>query len=251
MQYFARIPVLVLTHPDYLPTDWSEAQGLLDNPTTLTGTTSDWVTDGFANNGTTGAARINIYSTNKDEWLFTPYLDLGDGSIPNVLEFDLALTDYGNSDPPEGVGDDDKFAVVISTDNGETWSSVNALQIWDNTTTPSYSDISTTGERISIDLAGYTKTVKELMVLFHFASLLVTNDGGPGHFASITPISSIILYGPETPAIYGSLGEKSVSLYHPLSCSPCLTAYNHRNSPCDGDNLCLKSILPEEVIFSL
>ncbi|MFC1532347.1 glycosyltransferase family 9 protein [Thermodesulfobacteriota bacterium] len=99
-----------------------------------------------------------------------------------------------------------------------------------------------------IDLTGYTKTIRELMVMFHFASLLITNDGGPGHFASMTPIPSIILYGPETPTLYGSLGDKSVSLYDPLSCSPCLTAYNHRNSPCDGDNLCLKNISPEEVL---
>lgn len=99
-----------------------------------------------------------------------------------------------------------------------------------------------------IDLTGYTKTVRELMIIFHFASLLITNDGGPGHFASMAPIPSIILYGPETPTLYGPLDEKAVNFYSPLSCSPCLTAYNHRNSPCDGDNVCLKSIDPKEVI---
>ena len=99
-----------------------------------------------------------------------------------------------------------------------------------------------------INLTGYTKTVRELMILFHLASLLITNDGGPGHFAAMTPISTIILYGPETPALYGSLDDKSINLYLSLSCSPCLTAYNHRNSPCDGDNQCLKSIPPETVL---
>jgi ADP-heptose:LPS heptosyltransferase len=99
-----------------------------------------------------------------------------------------------------------------------------------------------------IDLTGYTKTVRELMILFHFASLLITNDGGPGHFASMTPIPVIILFGPETPTIYGSLDGKAVNCYVPLSCSPCLTAYNHRNSPCDGDNVCLKSIEPKDVL---
>ncbi len=93
-----------------------------------------------------------------------------------------------------------------------------------------------------IDLTGYTKTVRELMLLFHFASLLITNDGGPGHFASMTPVSTIVFYGPETPTLYGALDNKSVNFYANLSCSPCLTAYNHRNSPCDGNNLCLKSI---------
>lgn len=99
-----------------------------------------------------------------------------------------------------------------------------------------------------IDLTGYTKTVRELMLLFHFASLLITNDGGPGHFASMTPVSTIAFYGPETPTLYGALDNKSVNFYANLSCSPCLTAYNHRNSPCDGNNLCLKAIHPEAVL---
>ena len=98
-----------------------------------------------------------------------------------------------------------------------------------------------------IDLTGYTKTVRELMLVFHLAELLVTNDGGPGHFASMTPMPSIILFGPETPALYGSLDPEAVHFFKNLSCSPCLTAYNHRNSPCDGDNQCLKTIQPAEV----
>ena len=98
-----------------------------------------------------------------------------------------------------------------------------------------------------IDLTGYTKTVRELMLVFHLAELLVTNDGGPGHFASMTPMPSIILFGPETPALYGSLDPKAVHFFQGLSCSPCLTAYNHRLSPCDGDNQCLKTIEPREV----
>ena len=99
-----------------------------------------------------------------------------------------------------------------------------------------------------VDLTGYTATVRELMVLFHLAELLITNDGGPGHFASMTSVASIIFYGPETPALYGPLEEKSTSLFARLSCSPCLTAYNHRKSPCDGDNRCLKLIDPDTVL---
>jgi lipopolysaccharide heptosyltransferase II len=99
-----------------------------------------------------------------------------------------------------------------------------------------------------IDLTGYTRSVRELTVLLHLGALLLTNDGGTGHFAALTPIPTIVLYGPETPALYGSLGEHAVNMQKPLSCSPCLTAYNHRTSPCDGDNICLKSISPEEVL---
>jgi ADP-heptose:LPS heptosyltransferase len=104
------------------------------------------------------------------------------------------------------------------------------------------------GSELCLDLTGYTATVRELMLLFHVAELLVTNDGGPGHFAAMTPVSSIILFGPETPTLYGSLGPRAFHFYQGLSCSPCLTAYNHRNSPCDGDNQCLKTIPARDVL---
>ncbi len=100
---------------------------------------------------------------------------------------------------------------------------------------------------LCIDLTGYTKTIKELMTIFHFTDLLITNDGGPGQFAAMTPIPSIIFYGPETPILYGPVDEKAHIFYKPLPCTPCLTAYNHRDSPCDGDNQCLKRINPEDV----
>ena len=99
-----------------------------------------------------------------------------------------------------------------------------------------------------VDLTGYTQTIRELMLIFHFSSLLITNDGGPGHFAAMTPIATMIFYGPETPLLYGPIDEKALNLFLGLSCSPCVTAYNHRNSPCDGDNQCLKKIEPEQVL---
>jgi lipopolysaccharide heptosyltransferase II len=99
-----------------------------------------------------------------------------------------------------------------------------------------------------IDLTGYTASVREVAVLLHLGVLLVTNDGGTGHFASLTPVPTIVLFGPETPVLYGSLSAHAVNLHKPLSCSPCLTAYNHRRSPCDGDNVCLKSISVEDVL---
>lgn len=99
-----------------------------------------------------------------------------------------------------------------------------------------------------VDLTGYTETVRDVALLLHLGVLLITNDGGTGHVASLTPIASIVLFGPETPVLYGSLSARAVNMHKPLSCSPCLTAYNHRRSPCDGNNVCLKSISPEEVL---
>ncbi len=70
------------------------------------------------------------------------------------MEFDLALTVW-NTQNPSTLGVDDKFAVVISTDGGATWWASNTLRLWDSTT-----PISHTGERISIDLSGYSGIVK-------------------------------------------------------------------------------------------
>jgi len=86
------------------------------------------------------------------------------------------------------------------------------------------------------------------VVLFYRASLLITNDGGPVHFSALTPIPSIVFFGPETPVLYGSLAKNAHCFFLSLPCSPCLTAYNHRTSPCDGDNRCLKRIDPEQVV---
>jgi ADP-heptose:LPS heptosyltransferase len=99
-----------------------------------------------------------------------------------------------------------------------------------------------------IDLTGYTRSIAELLALFHVAQLLVTNDGGPGQFAALTPIWTLMLFGPETPALYAPLTPRCHSFYSQWPCSPCLTAYNHRSSYCDGDNQCLKVIAPEAVL---
>ncbi len=99
-----------------------------------------------------------------------------------------------------------------------------------------------------IDLTGYTKSVRHLLAIFNHASLLITNDGGPGQFSALTRLPTLVFFGPETPVLYSPLAPNIHCLYTALSCSPCLTAYNHRNSPCDGNNQCLKRISPEQVL---
>jgi len=99
-----------------------------------------------------------------------------------------------------------------------------------------------------VNLCGYTDSMRHLLALFYRASLLVANDGAPGQFASITALPTILLFGPETPALYAPLAPNIHPMYLKFSCSPCLTAYNHRNSPCDGDNQCLQQISVESVL---
>ena len=103
-----------------------------------------------------------------------------------------------------------------------------------------------------VDLTGYTQSIRELLMLFHAAQLLITNDGGPGHFASLTPIRTYAFFGPETSKLYGPLGSNFGSVARTyesgIACSPCLSAYNHRQTFCDGDNQCLKRIAPDPVL---
>jgi len=56
-----------------------------------------------------------------------------------------------------------------------------------------------------INFAGRVK-LGELVPLYQSSVLMVSNDSGPGHFASVTTMPTIVLFGPETPALYGSLG---------------------------------------------
>lgn len=88
-----------------------------------------------------------------------------------------------------------------------------------------------------------------ITALYNISTLLITNDSGPAHFSAITPIRSIVLFGPETPKLYGSLGNTE-SIWAALSCSPCVTAANQKNSACN-DNVCMQAITPERVMESV
>jgi len=86
---------------------------------------------------------------------------------------------------------------------------------------------------------------EELSILYALAELLLTNDSGPAHFASTVGLRTYTLFGPETPHLYGPLGN-NVAIYAGLACSPCVHVGNHRDTRCT-DNQCLKQISPDEV----
>jgi len=96
-----------------------------------------------------------------------------------------------------------------------------------------------------INFAGKT-TFSELIDLYNIADILITNDSGPVHFSSVTDIRTFAFFGPETPKLYGPLGKNCRVFYSNYACSPCVSAFNHRKSPCN-DNKCLKVISVMEV----
>src|ERR1051325_2412908 len=105
------------------------------------------------------------------------------------------------------------------------------------------------GSKRAISLAGQT-TLRELLVLYCLADVLVTNDSGPVHFAMLTPLHVVTLFGPETPALYAARSPRNTVLYAGLACSPCVNAYNNRQTPC-RNNLCLQEISVDEVFAAV
>jgi ADP-heptose:LPS heptosyltransferase len=96
-----------------------------------------------------------------------------------------------------------------------------------------------------IQLAGKT-TLRQLLVLYTRGDILVTNDSGPAHFASMTPIRVVTLFGPETPALFAARSANAIALWAGIACSPCVNAYNNRQSVC-RNNLCMQAIAVDDV----
>src|SRR5438477_375389 len=96
-----------------------------------------------------------------------------------------------------------------------------------------------------ISLAGKT-TLRQVLVLYTRSQILVTNDSGPSHFASMTPIHVITLFGPETPELFGARSPNGEFLYAGITCSPCVNAYNNRQSVC-RNNMCMQAISVDAV----
>ena len=105
--------------------------------------------------------------------------------------------------------------------------------------------LSHVGPERCIDFTDKT-SFKDLLDLLNLADVLVTADGGPAHFAGLTAIKNIVLFGPETPVLYAPFGQNRTCLFAGLACSPCLSAYNHRKTSCT-DPKCMKAITVDEV----
>ena len=151
------VPLVEPFNTTSIPAGWSRYEGLLSGvmagTTTLSPVTGIW-TFGTNNGVFDSHAYINIYGTSRDHWLVTPLVLMED----NVeLSFDLALTKYSGTVQPitDTLGQDDKFVVLITNDNGASWQ---VLRQWDNTGSEYvYNNIacSATGEYVTIDLSSY------------------------------------------------------------------------------------------------
>jgi ADP-heptose:LPS heptosyltransferase len=103
-------------------------------------------------------------------------------------------------------------------------------------------------ERV-INLCGKT-TLRQLLTLYGRCRILLTNDSGPGHFASMVGIDTVVLFGPETPHLWVPLGDRVRALSLGLACSPCVNVFNHRFSPCQN-NVCMQEMAAAKVLAAV
>lgn len=94
---------------------------------------------------------------------------------------------------------------------------------------------------------GGRTTLRELLTLYGLAEVLVTNDSGPAHFAAMTPVHVVVLFGPENPRLFAARSSRTRVLWAGLPCSPCVSALNQRTSSC-GDNQCMQAISVDAVM---
>ena len=111
---------------------------------------------------------------------------------------------------------------------------------------PSAELVKEIGSARCFSMAGRT-TLRQLLVLYTLARVLVTNDSGPAHFATLTPIQVVSLFGPETPKLFAARSPRTRVVYAGIACSPCINALNNRQSAC-RNNLCMQTIGVPEVL---
>ena len=158
----AGIPFTENFNASSIPSDWKRYAVILD--TLLNGDTAlvspvtygGW-TAGSSNGvfpGQNYHLQMEIYGTSRNHWIVSPAVELEE----NVqLTFDLALTKYSGTLSPvtPGEQEDDKFYVLYSLDNGETW---DILKYWDNSSSDEQYDLincSADGQAVKIDLSEY------------------------------------------------------------------------------------------------
>lgn len=89
-------------------------------------------------------------------------------------------------------------------------------------------------------------SIEELAALMRRAVLFIGNDSGPLHLAVACGMPTVSFFGPETPKLYGPVGENHHVFYRELHCSPCLNLFYSKDTRCTN-NVCLKTISPEDV----
>lgn len=136
-----------------IPSCWYKGNGALTTSTTLNlYSYNTWQLGNFGNTGTNQAIKVNPSGAGFDSWLISPPYDLG--SDGGVISYKVGVTGWANTTAQATIGSN-RIDVVVSTDNGLTWSSNNIIKTY--TGVGSYSN---TGAIETIKLTNYSGIVR-------------------------------------------------------------------------------------------
>ncbi len=84
-------------------------------------------------------------------------------------------------------------------------------------------------------------TLEQLIDELRKCRLLLTNDTGTMHLASLLGVSTVAIFGSTDPRLTGPLGDRHIIVRHQVECSPC---FLHK---CPIDFRCMKAVGVDEV----
>jgi lipopolysaccharide heptosyltransferase II len=85
-------------------------------------------------------------------------------------------------------------------------------------------------------------TIEQLIDELRECRLLLTNDTGTMHLASLLGVPVVAIFGSTEPRLTGPLGDGHIVLRHQVECSPCFLR------ECPIDFRCMKAVSPQEVV---
>ncbi len=85
-------------------------------------------------------------------------------------------------------------------------------------------------------------TLDQLILALRECRLLLTNDTGTMHLASLLGVPVVAIFGSTEPRLTGPLGDHHIVLRHHVECSPCFLR------KCPIDFRCMKAVAAQEVV---
>ena len=176
-----------------LPDEWSRYSAVVDDVLSgaaqLSPSTSGWSLVAADTVLNAIHFRGNIYGTSWNYWVVSPVVSLAAPDGSNVqLRFDAGLTPYSSSSASKrNTGTDDRFVVLVTTDNGASWDKVAE---WNNSGSALvYNDIPENAATFNVDLGAYVG--QSVRVAFYGESSLGNADNY-FHFGNIVINRSIL-----------------------------------------------------------
>ena len=138
------------TFDTFMPNCWTEADAGTPDDGPATFGSSNWTDANYLNNPANGpAVKILLFGNTVSDWMISPEIEL---STAAELTYDVGITTLNGTTGPAALGADDEIRVLITTDDGATWTT---LKTYNNDAYPTAE-----GTTETIDLSALSGTVK-------------------------------------------------------------------------------------------